>query len=401
MRQRAPSIRRAATVLAACLLTACGAADVLPGETAVTDSAGVRLVHSAAPRHALDAAPRLSAEPELVIGVREGDPVYQFSGLRGSRLREDGGVVVIDASRQIRYFDRAGRHVRTVGGQGSGPGEFRGPLGLMTLPGDSLMVSDFQLRRATVLDPEGTVLEVFPLPRVGLPPPQLVDVLPDGRLLHSVTDRPEGWPTGVVETTYIYTAVAPGRAAVDTLFVRGRPAMFGVGNGMISLPYARGFSARVDGETLLVADGQAGAVERISLDGLVLARYSWAASRLPVTESMKDAHRQQRAPSVARMTGGSAEGVLDDLPFPDSLPAFDSMRPDRGSGRIWLRRFVVDATPHVWTVLDTDGSWLADVEMPPGFSLSDILDGRIVGVWWDEFDVPYVHVYALHGLAAP
>ena len=71
---------------------------------------------------------------------------------------------------------------------------------------------------------------------------------------------------------------------------------------------------------------------------------------------MKDAHRQQRAPSVARMSGADV-GVLDDLPFPDSLPAFDSMIRDRSSGRIWLRQFVVDATPHVWTVLDTDGVW--------------------------------------------
>ena len=35
------------------------------------------------------------------------------------------GVLVADRSQEIRYFDAAGQHVRSLGGQGSGPGEFR------------------------------------------------------------------------------------------------------------------------------------------------------------------------------------------------------------------------------------------------------------------------------------
>ena len=65
-------------------------------------------------------------------------------------------------------------------------------------------------------------------------------------------------------------------------------------------------------------------------------------------------------------------------------------------GQIWLRHFVTDASPHVWTVLDGTGQWVADVEMPPGFSVSDIRGDRIAGVSWDEFDVPYVHIYRIH-----
>lgn len=50
-----------------------------------------------------------------------------------------------------RVYSAKGAYVGTVGREGEGPGEFRGPAALMPLPGDSMLVVDPMLSRATVV----------------------------------------------------------------------------------------------------------------------------------------------------------------------------------------------------------------------------------------------------------
>src|SRR5690606_5816123 len=94
----------------------------------VRDSAGVRVVRNLAPAWSGSAedAWSLSLEPILEIGVLEGDPAYMFSQMRGPRRLSDGSIVVLDgATSEVRIFDAEGRHLRTFGRKGQGPGEFQ------------------------------------------------------------------------------------------------------------------------------------------------------------------------------------------------------------------------------------------------------------------------------------
>jgi hypothetical protein len=53
--------------------------------------------------------------------------------------------------------------------------------------------------------------------------------------------------------------------------------------------------------------------------------------------------------------------------------------------------------PAKWTVFGPDGTMLGDVAMPAGFRIQDVRGGRVVGTTVDEFDIQYVHIYALEG----
>ena len=63
-----------------------------------------------------------------------------------------------------RRFDAAGRFQSTIGRIGDGPGEFREPVAWGELGGDSLLVADVTLRRASVFGTDGSVARTFPLP---------------------------------------------------------------------------------------------------------------------------------------------------------------------------------------------------------------------------------------------
>lgn len=60
---------------------------------------------------------------------------------------------VVFPSGPPQAYDNEGKFVGAVGRLGRGPGEFESPLGALLLPGDSVLVFDGALGRATVIDP--------------------------------------------------------------------------------------------------------------------------------------------------------------------------------------------------------------------------------------------------------
>ena len=76
-----------------------------------------------------------------------------------------GEVYALDSQlSQVQVFDPTGKHLRTVGRRGDGPGEFRQPVGLF-LPGDgSLAVQEAFPGRISYLDPvDGTPRDIWEL----------------------------------------------------------------------------------------------------------------------------------------------------------------------------------------------------------------------------------------------
>lgn len=85
----------------------------------------------------------LSAVPAVSIGIAEGDPRYLLHEVAGVVRLPNGNVAVLSAgSREIRFYDAAGSHLRTTGDTGGGPGEFRNPVRLYLTHPDSLHVFD-------------------------------------------------------------------------------------------------------------------------------------------------------------------------------------------------------------------------------------------------------------------
>ena len=112
------------------------------GERSVTDSAGVRLVQHDAKASTAVTDWRIDPTPALLIG-HEGEEEYEFSRIGSGLLLDDDGVVVLDwRIRELRKYDRTGRHLWTVGGGGEGPGEFRTPQSVYSSENGVLRVVD-------------------------------------------------------------------------------------------------------------------------------------------------------------------------------------------------------------------------------------------------------------------
>jgi hypothetical protein len=102
---------------------------------------------------------------ELRIGVVEGLPEYTFGVVRNVAVDATGNIYVLDAAiAGVLVYDPEGRHLRTIGQRGEGPGELSNPWGMAMLPDARLLVRDFRLGRINVYSAEGDPLEQWSIP---------------------------------------------------------------------------------------------------------------------------------------------------------------------------------------------------------------------------------------------
>jgi len=170
------------------LLAACAGdqAAGLPGSS-VVDSAGIEIVRSEAGSQLR----LLSVREVLRIGSVDGPPETQLHLVRRLAVDEGDTIYAPVGGDQIRVFAPDGRHLRTLGREGEGPGEYRG-VSAVYVAGDTLAVLDMRLYRVTTLRRDGTVLETAALPLAESGFTTVVGRTADGWLLHAPEQRE--WP---------------------------------------------------------------------------------------------------------------------------------------------------------------------------------------------------------------
>jgi hypothetical protein len=88
--------------------------------------------------------------------------------------------------------------------------------------------------------------------------------------------------------------------------------------------------------------------------------------------------------------------LIAEMEFPQEFPAHYEIRTDP-PGNLWVQDYQSFElrVERVWTIFDPAGRYLGDVTLPAGFRIHDIGDDFVIGVWTDELDVEYVHLYRI------
>jgi len=186
---------------------------------------------------------RIDSEPLLTIGNKPEDALFRVIGVA---LVGDALIVAEASSNTLRYYDRAtGELLRTTGGEGEGPGEYRALVFLQAV-GHRLYTFDFVNRRLTVLDAAGAVEKTVTIqPWEGYPYPDVRGVFNDGSIL-------VGWSLQAP-----MSIEAPQVARIPWNLAR----YDSTGNFVDSLGHYLG------GESLMVPRGRGGAANRTQWPG--------------------------------------------------------------------------------------------------------------------------------------
>ena len=121
---------------------------------------GVTIVRNPKKPAKVPGAPRsLTLQEDLCIGAASGDEDYMFAELRSVQVDEDEDIIVLDwRYNVVKVFDKDGKHIRTFGKHGQGPGEIQGPSRMYLKGGKDIGILDDANSRFSYFSKEGECL---------------------------------------------------------------------------------------------------------------------------------------------------------------------------------------------------------------------------------------------------
>ena len=394
------------------LLAACTETADPGGATSVArDSAGVRIVESAAPAWSDESSWRLSDAPLLDIGRLEGPDATQFFQVSaGTRLSDGSFVLGSFGSHDLRRFTADGVHLWTVGREGEGPGEFAGLMQVAAGPGDTILTYDFRQRRISRFGPDGTFLDARPLEGPSEGGFAFVEsLLPDGRTVFTFrvfggADGPP--PEGEIrrDTIGVHVSGLPGDSTRELGRFPG-PEMVVLNSGETEGGFSMTISSPAFGRSTEIAAGSSEVwvgdtdrfeIRRYALDGRLeaIVRRTYEPPVVDdalVGRAMEEELRGADDDNERRMIRRRWE----EIPLPSTLPAYESLAVDR-EGNLWVQQYEIPGAPErIWSVFSADGVWLGDVKFPDRFRPLEIGDDYVLGRFGDELDVEHVQIWEL------
>lgn len=339
--------------------------------------------------------------PTVRIGEVDAEEHYMFSQVQSAVRLSDGRMVVANgASNELRVYDAKGKHVRTIGRAGSGPGEFQTLRAVWLLPADTIMAMDARNGRLTLFGPTLQLIRTETLPTI----PGAIARLANGSYLATQGLAPPEKRNdfrGQIDFEGLVLRKAAGNTAYDTI-VRGVKAgqsfVQPVGNAWRQVPYPFGRSAQIGVGRNRFYYG--------STHGTEVGVYDENGKRIG-TVNIRGSSRELTSADIAkwvqndlekRRTAQSkldAENDFKQIPNNKRTPEFASLKVD-DAGNLWVRQYGPPWEPSPnWDVYSEAGRPLARVRMPGRFEPMQIGRDFVLGVSKDEFDVERIELYAL------
>ena len=390
---------------------ACNPSAGPPARSEILDSAGLKIIWSRGGRWGVGEAWTVSDRPALSIGALGGPEAYQFVAVSGAARLPDGDIVVVDrGAKTVRIFDSSGSFLKTLGGPGSGPGEFQEPGSVTLGRGNTLAIWDNLLFRMTRFDETGEpsdiqTLDLAQIAKAVEPPlyPGRVEPLPNGDFLVRLVEKGgKAFPSGVFRPRSGALRVAGDLSTIDTLMFFGDTARIAVdapfGRYPVALPLAVGTLATHQGDPPKICIGdQTGPQVACFVQGEARTLIRWDPESRPVgEEEIADWREANLRLFGQKLRGEDILSMLDQVPLPTVAPEYSQIILDRGMN-LWVK---LGPTPRSgsfsfdYLVFDPSGLLLGMVVLPP-VTVLEIGDDYFLGLFRDEFEVEYVQLYEI------
>lgn len=366
----------------AALPVGCGEPVDSKGSVVFRDSVGVSIAENIAPAWGEGDAWTVDSMPALVIGLLDGPQEYVLDGIAGATRLSDGSIV-IGQRHEVRYFDSAGQHIRTVGRRGQAEGEF-GSVNVVRLQNDSVAIIDLVNQRLTVLDGHGQLVQSMALPQP-MTALNVRGVLADGSYIGTAPGRmfrQVGVPSAEWDSMTVLRFRA-GDTAYDTINTVRR----------VSSKYSRDFAP-----TGVIAGSQSGywygdgelyEFSRYDVTGGVSLIVRAPVEPIPVSARARERFKEMQA-QFASNGRPQPEASIPEFHAPYRIAMTDTEQ----NLWVWSPLLYEDA-PLVWRVFGPNGEMLGQLTLPTGGVPFEIGSDYVLTREWDEYHVEYLHLYRL------
>jgi hypothetical protein len=395
-------------------LAACGGSAAAGTLATRADSAGITIVTNTDASWREGEGWQIDAEPRLEIGPTDtDDPRYDFLRISGGTILPTGEIVVlVAASREIRFFSPEGEWLRTAGRDGDGPGELRGVRSLIRM-GDTLFVPDVQQSRLNAFRTDGSYLTSWPYLSVR----GMGRIMPTYRLdngswvgsagltfggsdampAEGLTRRPVAYYAMTPDLSMIRDtlAVTPGSEMRVTISTGGGGTMRAI--SIATPPLGRSAPAVAGGNRLIWGDNARPELHIHDPGGALRSIIRWEAPAIPVEAALVEAMKQDAIANSDGSEGsmGRVEARFAEPPPTTEVPWFSNLFLDPDNA-LWVQEYAPLQTDAVhFRIFDPDGQYLGRRSLPPRHRVLEIGSDAILTVWQDDDDLEYVRVYEL------
>ena len=395
----------------------------------VSDSAGVRIVHSRGPSWGEGQGWTVPSQPELTVGILNGPEEYQLVDVAAAARRSDGSLVVVDrGSQTVRLYDSEGTYLKTLGGPGSGPGEFTAPVSLLVSVGDSVAIWDEALLRVTRFDSEGELANVKTVDwgrlanRLGMETvskggspatkgkgvasglfPGPMEPLEDGSLLVRLVEKTASVPpSGFHRPRSGALRVSEDLSVIDTLMFFGDAqrvsveAPWGLQAVTPALAMQTRTAHRGNPPRICIGDQEGPEILCRDPDGGRTA-LRWVSEPIPPTGAEVAAWREETVRLYdLKLSRDQVLSMLDQVPLPEVRPAYSRILLDP-AGNLWAERgpsAAGSSNTVDFLVFGLEGSLLGVVALPP-IQVLEIGPDYVLGIHRDELEIQSVRVHVL------
>ncbi|MGH7446598.1 MAG: hypothetical protein ACRELT_03505, partial [Longimicrobiales bacterium] len=246
--------------------------------------------------------------------------------------------------------------------------------------------------RVTVFEEdEVRTLTGGPMPRPG--PTETMSLLScagDG-VLASISIRP-GSGGGVQRWGQRLVRMSLADASLDTILEHPTTEVF---DGL-NVPFGRTALSAVTDSMLYLTDTGQPVIRVLGLDGRERRIIRLAMLPRPVTAAELARLRAQYLNNLPASLVAEIEPRFEAAPKPTTMPFFSRLVV-ASDGTIWLREYQPfrDEETTRWSVVDSSGVWLGDIELPIRFIPHEFETRSVLGVWRDENDVEFVRRYSI------
>ena len=111
-----------------------------------------------------DAPTRIRLVPELTIGSESDPEETMIFAIRAVQVDTAGNIYILDSKvGQVKAYGPDGKHIRTFGRKGQGPGELQNPSRMVLTRDQNLCFLDPGNSRISIYSPDGTCLKETPM----------------------------------------------------------------------------------------------------------------------------------------------------------------------------------------------------------------------------------------------
>ena len=365
--------------------------------------------------------------PDVIVNAVT-EEVFTVGSVTGDDWDTFGNVrsVHFDAQANLHIFDNQAGHIvvvgpdgsliRTVGGQGEGPGEFDNVTTAIVARDGSYTVMGFT--QIDLLDPDGEFVRRITMDPMTTGMAIANMALPDGRLVargivrfgNEDEQSEEGgrpihiFPLDGTEPELLYTAWELPEEDEDVFNVSGSASsgmLVSMSAGRAFEPFLN-FDVLTDGSLALI-DSIGYRVKLIGLDGSVTGTIERPIAPLPVDDAIMEADRERYR--ERETSGGTDNNIridregVEGRTFADEVPVLYGLEVD-WEDRIWVeRRGPTGQDDGPTDIVTPDGDYIGTLP-PDGLRTPDAFgpDGLLAYVERDEMDVPTVRVVRLVAL---